>query len=458
MEHGELNLRRQHRQFAYEVLARMTKALTMSRNEISSCREHALRAAIHHARERSGWHGARLAHVDLKANFEQMLAAIPIMTKRDLIMNWNHIITSPDLDLLACQTHAEGLGCEPNYLNERYTVVKSGGSSGNPCVIAYDWDELAIMWASATRWYLQWHSPPKRGATRIGAVGADRAMHATAALRSIFASPFTTNASFPVTEGFASGIVNLQRFQPDILIGYPSAIRFFASAALKGDLFISPRVIITTSEILMPEARRVFKSAWTCLVVDTYGVSEFGNVAHGCGHCDAMHVNEDLFVIEPVDSAYRPIPAGTQSNSVLITALHPARLLPLFRYEITDRVILQEESQSCPCGSNFQQIGKVHGRSDDIFHYGGVAIHAHVFESVFGQFANILEYRVVQKSNGIIVDVHVDGHFEPQSLADALRLALGRAGFHGANIEIRSVPEVERTNLGKLRRFVAMTP
>jgi len=101
MEHGELNLRRQHRQFAYEVLARMTKALTMSRNEISSCREHALRAAIHHARERSGWHGARLAHVDLKANFEQMLAAIPIMTKRDLIMNWNHIITSPDLDLLA---------------------------------------------------------------------------------------------------------------------------------------------------------------------------------------------------------------------------------------------------------------------------------------------------------------------------------------------------------------------
>ena len=88
-------------------------------------------------------------------------------------------------------------------------------------------------------------------------------------------------------------------------------------------------------------------------------------------------------IVEPVDEAGRPVPPGTRSDKIYVTALANP-LLPLIRFELTDQVTLLD--RACPCGSAHRLIADVEARLDDDFRYpGGVVVHPHVFRQAAGK-------------------------------------------------------------------------
>ena len=80
-----------------------------------------------------------------------------------------------------------------------------------------------------------------------------------------------------------------------------------------------------------------------------------------------LHVNSDWVVLEPVDAAMQPTPAGQASHTVLLTNLAD-RIQPIIRYDLGDSVVARPDA--CPCGSPFPAI-QVEGRRDDVLRLEG---------------------------------------------------------------------------------------
>lgn len=124
-----------------------------SRECLKAHREQSLRILIEFAQRQSTWHKKRLGHLNADRLREEDLRDVPVMTKQDLMANFDSIVTDPRLTLDMLENHLAGLNNDA-YLLDRYHVVSSGGSSGRRGVFIYDWDAWALCYLSLRRYSL----------------------------------------------------------------------------------------------------------------------------------------------------------------------------------------------------------------------------------------------------------------------------------------------------------------
>ena len=106
---------------------------------------------------------------------------------------------------------------------------------------------------------------------------------------------------------------------------------------------------------------------------DIYGLTEITGpgVAFECECKDGMHVNEDLFYPEIIDSASgRPLPDGEKGELVFTTLVKEGT--PLLRYRTRDVTILSRGT--CGCGRTTAKIHRLFGRTDDMLIIRGVNV------------------------------------------------------------------------------------
>ena len=414
-------------------------------------RQRALRRLLVTAAKRSPWHRERLAGIDVGGLSAEDVAALPVMTKADLMDNFDAVLTDRRVTRELCEHHLQQ-AVDGAYLLDEYQVVASGGSSGRRGVFVYGWDAWAICWASMMRFpYRDWASDPAlAGVERVAAVvAASKPTHVSAAFRHTFSTSRAPEHLIPVTQPIEQIVAALNRLQPTELIGFSSVLPRLAREAQAGRLRIAPRRVMAISEPLFPEARTAIQQAWDVPVGNRYGMSE-GVFAGFCGH--ASHLPDDLCLFEPVDQAGRPVPDGVPSQRVYVTNLYNLAL-PLIRFEITDEVIVV--GGTCNCGSVFRRIADPQGRLDDTFAYpGGVSIHPHIFRSSLGQHRQIIEYQVRQTQRGAEIRVVADAHLDVARLAMMIERALAAVGLEHPEVNITRVAVLDRQNSGKLKRFI----
>jgi phenylacetate-coenzyme A ligase PaaK-like adenylate-forming protein len=420
-------------------------------------REQKLRALLRIAIERSPWHRRRLAGLDPDTATEASLGRIPPMTTGDLMAHWDEIVTEPRLRLDLVEKHLAGLTGDAYLLGE-FHAVASGGSSGQRGVFVYGWD----AWATAHAGFLRplvretMTAPDMAGAPgRAAVIAAQHPAHMSAALAETFAGSAAEVRSFPVALPVAEIVAGLNQWQPAMLLGYPTALALLAAEARAGRLRIVPRRVIASSEPLLPETRQALEQAFGAPVANMYGTSEAGPMAVGCWRGTGMHLCDDLVIVEPADQDGRPVPPGTASARVYVTA--PANpVLPLIRFELTDQVTVT--GTACPCGSAHTLIADVQGRLEDAFRYpGGATIHPHVFGSALRRDAGIVTYQVRQTPAGAEV-LAVGAPGDPAGLESALVSELRRHGLADPAVTVRTVDEPGRLASGKTRRFIPLAP
>ncbi|MCI0620151.1 MAG: phenylacetate--CoA ligase family protein, partial [Acidobacteria bacterium] len=353
-------LRRRHVQTMLERVPLHLERLAWPAERLHAERESRLREMVRFARDRSPWHGRRLAHVDPDSLGEDNLNQLPVMTKDDLMENFDEVVTDRRINLDLVETHLAGLTSDA-YLLGRYHAIASGGSCGRRGVFVWDWEAWADLYLGLYRFALRGRasSPELKGRpiVHVG-VGADHPTHATSSLYRTFTNPALTNHLFPVTLPMDQIVSGLNRVQPEYLSGYSSALHALAFEARAGRLHIEPQAVFSGAEPLLPEIRTLLETTWRVPVINIWASSE-GATAVGCGYGPHMHLNDDLLIVEPVDAAGRPEPPGVRSAKLYLTNLYN-RLLPLIRYEITDEITLLDER--CPCGSAHRLVADVQGR------------------------------------------------------------------------------------------------
>lgn len=445
--------RRRHVADAVALAPRLIERLRWSGDRLSSHRQASLRGLIGYAIERSPWHRERLAGVDLGGLDERSLRELPAMTKLDLMENFDRILSDQRLSLQLINRHLQTVSTG-GYLLDRYTAITSGGSSGQRGVFVYDWEGWAVYWLSAFRYLLRakWSDPELASRPVVlGWVTAAHFTHATAALSRTFASPEFVNHSFPVTLPTEAIVAGLNRVQPNILIAYSSALHVLSLEAGAGRLSITPRLVRSAAEPLLPEIRAAAEEAWGVPVRNGWGTAEGGGTAVGCDYAQT-HLSEDLLIVEPVDEHGQPVAPGERSAKVYLTNLYNDAL-PLIRYEITDEVTILPDP--CPCGSAHRCIADIQGRLDDAFVYGDRRVHPHVFRSVLSRHSGVVEYQVRQTEHGARITLRCGAAVDLRALRHEVAKALASLGLCRPTVELTVVEQLERApGTSKLKRFV----
>jgi phenylacetate-coenzyme A ligase PaaK-like adenylate-forming protein len=412
-------------------------------------RERRLRTLLAAARERSSWHAGRLAAVDPATATEADLARIPSMTKDDMMEHLDGIFTDPRLSRRLAEVHVDTL-VDDAYLLDEFHVFTSGGSSGRRGVFVYDWNGWMWFTLSLVRFVTRARlADPELGPGTVEAVvAAEKASHMTGAMT--FLSPSAPIHRFPATLPLAAIVAGLNRVQPVILRGYPTALCALAAEARAGRLRIAPRAVRAHSEPLLPEVRRTIEETWGRPVSNGYGTTE-GAAATSCGQGRGMHLNEDLCIFELVDETGKPVPPGERCAKLYITNLTNLAQ-PLIRYELTDELRILDEP--CPCGSAFRRVDDIEGRSDDLFTYpGDVVVHPLVFRSPLGRERHVVEYQVHQTPRGARIQIRLDGEMDVAALSGRIADGLVRAGVTEPQVAVERAEAFERHATGKLKRF-----
>ena len=446
--------RQRHLAEAMQRLPERLERLTWSAAQLRDWRTARLRALLAIARERSPWHRARLAGVDIERIDEDGLGALPPMTKADLMANFDAIVTDPRVTLARADAHVAALTTDAYLLDELHAVA-SGGSSGVRGVFVWGWDAWAEVFLVSLR--RQMHDAASSGATEPPVpmiVAADNASHFTSANPQTFRSDFPPVHRFPVTLPLSEIVAGLNRVNGSHLFAYASMLGTLAAEAREGRLRITPRRVISTAEPLLPALRAAAEDAWRAPLANMWGTSEGGIMALGCYRAGGMHLNEDLLIVEPVDERGAPVPPGVRAAKVYLTNLFNS-VQPLIRYELTDEVTMLAEP--CPCGSAHRRVADIQGRLDDVFRYAdGVAVHPHIFRSVLGRDPRVREYQVRQTPAGAELSLCGPPDLAAAAIAEQVAAELARVGVHRPQVTAAIVGGFERSGVGKFKRFVPL--
>lgn len=452
-------LRRRHvedvRRFTPEAVAR----LDWTRGQVRAHQTKRLREVVAHAVQHSPYYAERLGHLDARAFELDDLPSIPPMTKADVMTHWDQIVTDPELHLNDVVEHLEALHAgkhQDYYYLGKYYAAATGGTSGQRGVFLWDW-ETFIATANATyRMEVrddQLHPP--NGPRRTAVICAGSFVHASRLLFPTMLDPQRDTLVLSAGTPIGQMVEQLNDYQPDRLVGYASIVEELCAEALDGRLAIQPQRILTNSEPLLPEARKMALEAWGINIHNSWGSVEIGLVATEGDSFAGSTLAEDMVIVEPVDADHRVVAEPAQADHVLVTKLC-GTVMPLVRYVMTDTLVLDDGPN--PDAPGYRRIVDIKGRSDAWFVYAGdIKIHPMVFRSVLGQDRHISEYQVQQTERGAKVLAITHGDFEPSRPTAALQQALADAGLGNAQVSIESVAELPRhPQTNKLKRFVPL--
>jgi phenylacetate-coenzyme A ligase PaaK-like adenylate-forming protein len=447
-------LRAAHMARAQELAPEFCSRLQWTPDQLAAHQRRALRAVLSTAVDRSPWHRKRLKGIDLDAVDPADLTALPVMTKAELMADWDDIVTDDRLRLTDVDVHLEGN--DPGYLFDEYTALATGGSTGRRAVAVYDRDGFALCWLSALRRTLidlQTNPDLSDGPMTIAWVSAAHPSHLSAAAATTFRNPAVVNVQCPVTWPLERIVATLNGEQPKVLASYPSTLALLAREAADGRLRIHPARILVTSEPLLPEIRAAAQAAWGQPALNHWGATEIGMLGTPC-RFGRMHLAEDLGIVEVVDAAGNPVPPEQPGSKIYVTNLFN-HALPTIRYEVSDELTVLPDR--CPCGELTASIADIQGRWDDAFDYSGRTVHPHLFRSALGRRAAILEYQVRQTVGGAEVDVRCAAATDLPALAAELTESLRALGLTDPEVTVRQVDRVSRLeHTGKLKRFVPL--
>ncbi|HEY0613282.1 MAG TPA: phenylacetate--CoA ligase [Candidatus Elarobacter sp.] len=219
------------------------------------------------------------------------------------------------------------------------------------------------------------------------------------------------------------------------------------------------RYAICGAESWTREMRAELEELLGVIATNIYGLTEIigPGVAQECLEKNGMHVQEDHFLAEIIDSETgKPLPDGERGELVLTTLTREA--MPVLRYRTRDLTSMVRER--CACGRTTARIDWFTGRVDDMLIVRGVNVFPSAIEEVLLRFPELSpNYRIFvdRPPNGLdelLVEVehHPGSAVDREQLSRAVTARLTETLL--VSLETRVVPPgtIERIEAGKAKR------
>lgn len=247
-------------------------------------------------------------------------------------------------------------------------------------------------------------------------------------------------------ENFKKIHAEIEKFQPTYIRGMPTSLYVFSRLMIDNGLVFAkarPKLVHSACEQLFSWQTQLIEECFGCPVSNTYGLSEFGDIAFE-GPCGGLHtLDEDVFVELFEYAENQPEIVVTQLNNFST---------PLIRYRTRD--IVEEhslcEEKECSLGSKV--LKGIKGRAHDfIVAPDGRYLHGQFFTHILVFYDNIRKYQIHQRAEDkieikLVVDADFDSHVEKE-IIDAIQ------GYMGSmvNVSFKYCNEIPLTARGKHR-------
>ena len=225
-------------------------------------------------------------------------------------------------------------------------------------------------------------------------------------------------------------LMYMQDFKTSLLVATPSYALRLAEVArgmgINPEQDLNVKIALVGSELLTDAMREEMHLAWgrDVKITSNYGMSELmgPGVSGEClEHC-GMHINEDYFLPEIIDSdTGEVLPAG-EKGELVITCIKKEGL-PLIRYRTKDITRLFYEP--CACGRTTCRMENLSGRSDDMLKIRGVNVFPGQIEEVVLSIPELgPHYEIVVEREGYTdkLTVRVELNKETDSFAELQRI------------------------------------
>lgn len=266
---------------------------------------------------------------------------IPILTKKEIANNSKKMISK-------------------EYVNKKLNTITTGGTTGTPLEFYFSERSKYVRQGNWAKWKLQSHVDYKYD--KFCYIG--RILNSDSAWR--YSGNILEIASNKLTVKNIKNIMKeMIKFNPSYIQGYASAIYILAVTIQKEKIDLSGihiKSILTSSDTLFKEYRKVIEEVFNCKVFDHYGQNEDCVASTECDEHNGYHIHEESCYIETVDIH------NDEVNKEKIGKLIGTNLynyaMPLIRYEIGD--VGQVTEELCKCGDKHKKIINFQGRIDDI--------------------------------------------------------------------------------------------
>jgi phenylacetate-CoA ligase len=450
-EHYEQLVRRQRAELQ-DAYLKGVRRLRWDAGRLAAERERRLRELLMWAADRSPFWRERLAGRDLASFTESDLPSLPVLTRAEMMAEFDRVVTVPRLTLARVQQYLDQ-STGDGYLDDEYRAIVTSGYTGTEAVHVYGWDAFITFVMQGSRWTGRRGEAPD-------AVLAQAFACSTKHESGIFHSFSTFESGGPASHCFAGTLpldeivdgLNNARPAVQALQGWPSLIRELALEAIQGRLTIKPTWVSVAGEVCTAPVREAVRSAWGFEASEFWGCSE-GTYAFPCGVGEGMHIADDLVILEPADADGNVVPYGQPAERLLLTNLYNLAQ-PLIRYDLVDAVTISDEP--CPCGCAHRRITAVNGRIDGAFEYeGGAVVPRAAFEQTVLAAPGVADFFVGKTQRGVDVSVVTDGSCDLQHLRTELVDVFRRHGGPESDVGVHEVGSIDRLWSGKSKQFGA---
>ena len=387
-----------------------SKEETLSRAEMQELQLSRLQETVARVYERVPYYRAKMEGAGVRPSDIKSLAdlqKLPFTTKQDMR-----------------DTYPFGLFAVPR--EDVVRIHASSGTTGKPTVVGYTQKDLEI-----------WTDCVSRIACMGGASKADTAQICfgygmfTGAFGLHYGLEKIGATIVPSSTGNSEKqLMYMQDFQTSLLVATPSYALRLAEVAKQNGIDpktdLSVKIALVGSELLTDAMREEMHAVWgeNVKITSNYGMSELmgPGVSGEClEHC-GMHINEDYFLPEIIDSETGEVLPAGEKGELVITCIKKEGL-PLIRYRTKDVTRLFYEP--CKCGRTTCRMENPSGRSDDMLKVRGVNVFPGQIEEVVLSIPELgPHYEIIVEREGYSdkLTVRVELNKETDSFAELQRI------------------------------------
>ncbi|MGZ8515800.1 MAG: phenylacetate--CoA ligase family protein [Chitinophagaceae bacterium] len=244
----------------------------------------------------------------------------------------------------------------------------------------------------------------------------------------------------------------LRRFQPDVLYGYPNAIREFAEY-IQGEKLepITVGKIYCTAERLSEATRKKLEEVFSGEVFNLYNTREHGCIGFECRRHNGFHIDIGNVYVEIMEDG-KPVPAGQPGEIVVTDLLNYG--MPFIRSRIGDRGVLSLEP--CDCGIHLPLLASLEGRESDVLLMpDGSKVAGLMMLDMFEDMSTIKNIQIIQESlHEIMINLETAEEMTEKFTWYVKSQAMKFIG-EGVNIVVNKVDQIPKNPIsGKTREVV----
>jgi phenylacetate-CoA ligase len=303
-------------------------------------------------------------------------------------------------------------------------VHTSSGTTGKPTVSGYTREDLDI-----------WSEVMARGLTMFG-LNEDDLIQNTHGY-GLFTGGFGVHYGaqkigatvIPISTGQTRRQIEIMKdFGTTVLIVTPSYGLYLAEVAEEEGLKredLQLKSIGFGAEMWTEEMRQELQKRFNAPAYNIYGLSEIlgPGVAVECPEQDGLHVMEDHFYPEIIDSETMGVLEEGEKGELVITTLS-RHGMPIIRFRTKDVTSLRREP--CACGRTHVKMDRITGRTDDMLKIRGVAVFPSQIEKALLKMDGIEpHYQIIVTRPQHLDEMEVQVETSPELFSDEVKELVG---------------------------------